>query len=140
MIEWIIQYWAQALFGGGIFTLLLALIKKQHEQLKKSFKGYHSLQEGVSLLLEEREVVNIKLEEHDLLKASLRALLKDRIIQSYNHYTDKGYIPIYAHENIHNLYAQYENLGGNGTICNLINSIDKLPKRAEPKKDDGKCF
>lgn len=57
----------------------------------------------------------------------IQAILRDRIIQAYNHYHDQGYCPIYARENIENMYNQYHNLGGNGTITDLYNELRKLP-------------
>lgn len=61
------------------------------------------------------------------LKLGLRALLRDRLVQAYNQYMDKGYCPIYARENIQGLYQQYERLGGNGTIGGLMEKLRGLP-------------
>jgi len=36
-------------------------------------------------------------------------------------------VPIYARENIEQLYAQYTNLGGNGTITELMNKLRAMP-------------
>ena len=57
----------------------------------------------------------------------VKALLRDRIIQSCNNYKDKGYCPIYARDNINNLFKEYEALGGNGTVKALVEEIKKLP-------------
>jgi hypothetical protein len=57
------------------------------------------------------------------------ALLRDRIIQGYNFYSGKGYCPIYAIENLTELYDQYKKLGGNGTISKLIDYIKALPTK-----------
>lgn len=108
MEEWIIKYWLQVFFGF-ILTIVAAIYHRQHTEIKKKIKEYEAVQCGV------------------------QALLRDRIIQSYNHYMGKGYLPIFAHENIHNLFIQYQNLGGNSTICNLMYELDRLPKR-----DDGR--
>lgn len=70
--------------------------------------------------------------EQDALKLGIQALLRDRIIQAYNHYSEKGFIPIYALENVEEMYTQYHNLGGNGVITELVDKIHKLPQR----KDD----
>lgn len=66
--------------------------------------------------------------ENDATQAGLRSLLRDRLIQAYNHYADtKGYCPIYARENITLMYDSYHNLGGNGTITELYKKLMKLP-------------
>lgn len=68
-----------------------------------------------------------KKKENDALKAGVQALLRDRIIQAYNHYVqDKGWIPIYAKESIDACYKSYEALGDNGVIDNLMQQINEL--------------
>lgn len=68
-----------------------------------------------------------KKKENNALKAGLQALLRDRIIQAYNHYVqDKGWIPIYAKESIDACYKSYEALGDNGVIDNLMEQINEL--------------
>ncbi len=69
-----------------------------------------------------------KKKENDALKAGLQALLRDRIIQAYNHYVqDKGWIPIYAKESIDACYRSYEALGENGVINDLMKQLNELP-------------
>lgn len=60
----------------------------------------------------------------------VRALLRNEIIGSYNHYMNKEYIPIYALENISEMYRAYHRLGGNGTITKLVEELKKLPSYA----------
>lgn len=75
-----------------------------------------------------------KKKENDALKAGVQALLRDRIIQAYNHYVqDKGWIPIYAKESIEACYKSYEALGDNGVIDNLMEQINELQNY--PPKD-----
>lgn len=77
-----------------------------------------------------------KKKENDALKAGLQALLRDRIIQAYNHYVqDKGWIPIYAKESIDACYRSYEALGDNGVIDNLMEQINELQNY--PPKNQG---
>lgn len=61
------------------------------------------------------------------LQLGVQALLRDRIIQAYNHYKEKGYCPIYGRENIEGLYKQYHALGGNGTITDMMEDLRELP-------------
>lgn len=55
------------------------------------------------------------------------ALLRDRVIERYNHYTEQGYIPIYGMDNVNKMYSAYHALGGNGTITKLVEELDDLP-------------
>lgn len=80
-----------------------------------------------------------KKKENDALKAGLQALLRDRIIQAYNHYVnDKGWIPIYALESINACYKSYEALGENGVINGLMAQLNELPNY-DPKRHNEKC-
>ena len=76
----------------------------------------------------------IKKKENDALKAGVQALLRDRIIQAYNHYVcEKGWVPIYAKESIDACYKSYEALGNNGVIDNLMQQLNELQNY--PPKD-----
>lgn len=69
-----------------------------------------------------------KKRENDALRAGVQALLRDRIIQAYNHYVcEKGWIPIYAKESIDACYKSYEALGDNGVIDSLMERLNELP-------------
>ena len=72
-------------------------------------------------------VIRQKNKENNALKEGMQALLRDRIIQGYNHYSDKGWIPIYAMESIEACYKSYEELGQNGVIDNLMKQLRALP-------------
>lgn len=78
-----------------------------------------------------------KKKENNALKAGLQALLRDRIIQAYNHYVqDKGWIPIYAKESINACYKSYEALGDNGVIDNLMQQINELQNYPPKNRGD----
>ena len=57
----------------------------------------------------------------------VQALLRDRIIERYNHYMDQKHIPIYGMENVLDMYSAYHKLGGNGTITKLVDTLLELP-------------
>lgn len=68
-----------------------------------------------------------KKKENNALKEGVQALLRDRIIQSYNHYTEKGWMPIYARDSLDACYNSYEALGENGVIDDLMEQLRELP-------------
>lgn len=69
-----------------------------------------------------------KKRENDALRAGVQALLRDRIIQAYNHYVcEQGWVPIYAKESIDACYKSYEALGDNGVIDSLMEQLNELP-------------
>ena len=78
-------------------------------------------------------------QEHHALIDGVRSILRDRIIQAFNHYyMDKHALPIYAMENVKHMYVAYHALGGNGTITELYNKMMDLPQVEDPKvKSEG---
>ncbi len=71
--------------------------------------------------------------EIESMKQGLISLLRSDIINAYYQYAEKEYIPIYAMENVTEMYNAYHNLGGNGTVTKLFNELQELPtkKRSE---------
>lgn len=69
------------------------------------------------------------------LHDGIQALLRDRIIQAYNHYQDKGYCPIYGKENVKRMYDAYHVLGGNDVATGLKDKLMKMPE--EPAEREG---
>ena len=108
-MDWVLQYWIQVCFGLIVSAFIYACRKMQ-----------------------------AKFDEQDAVKLGVQALLRDRILQGYNHYEmDYGYCPISARENIQNLYKQYTALGGNGVIVELVSKLMALP--TEPPAEVMKC-
>lgn len=109
MREWVIKYWVEVLFGL-ITTGLIAGYKRLYSKISEKTK------------------------EQDAIKLGIQALLRDRIIQSYNHYQDKGFCPIYALENVNALYKQYHALGGNGTVTELVERLKDMPSERRKER------
>lgn len=53
------------------------------------------------------------------ISEGVQALLRDRIISTYNRAQDKGFCPIYEKESLKRLYTAYHNLGGNDVATEL---------------------
>ena len=107
--DFVIQYWVEVGFG-----LVVALFSIAYKQLSKRIKD--------------------RINDQDVLKLGVQALLRDRIVESYNKYTEKGHCPIYAMENIQAMYAQYHVLGGNGAATNLLEKLEALPTNPVERK------
>lgn len=66
--------------------------------------------------------------KNEAVEAGMQAMLRDRMIQAYNHYYfDKGYMPIYAKESFENIYNAYHNLGVNGVMDDIKKKTMALP-------------
>ncbi len=61
------------------------------------------------------------------MQQGILTLLRSSIINNYNDYIERGYIPVYAMENVEQLYQAYHALGGNGTITKLYEELKALP-------------
>lgn len=106
-MEHLANYAAEVVFGL-ISTVLTAAFVQLNRKIKK------------------------RMERHDALEVGMQAILRDRLIQSYNHYVvDKTYAPIYAKENVTNMYEAYHALGGNGAITKMYGEFMDLPTEPE---------
>lgn len=72
-----------------------------------------------------------RIKRQEAIEEGILAILRDRIIQVYNHYNEKGYCPIYAKDNVEEMYRQYHLLGGNGTVTGLVEKLRELPTEKE---------
>lgn len=68
-------------------------------------------------------------QKNEAIALGVQALLKDRLIERYNHYDEKGYAPIYAKENFLNMWEQYHCLGGNGVMDELQEKFMNMPEK-----------
>lgn len=57
----------------------------------------------------------------------VQALLRDRLYDKYEKYSDLGYAPIRARENFENMWTQYHNLGKNGVMDDIHEKFMRLP-------------
>lgn len=63
----------------------------------------------------------------DVTQKAVCALLRNHLYELHDKYTDKGFYPIHARENVQSLYTAYTSLGGNGTVPALVKELDQLP-------------
>lgn len=109
MLDFVLKYWLEVVFAA-IVAVTTAGYKKLSTRLKS------------------------QVEKQDAVGLGVQALLRDRIIQAYNHYHEKGYCPIYALENVQSMYTQYHALGGNGTITELVERMKEMPSEPPEEK------
>ena len=72
-------------------------------------------------------VVKLKKKENEALNVGVQALLRDRIIEIYYHYTEKGWMPLDVRNSLEACYKSYEALGENGVIDDLVEQLRELP-------------
>lgn len=133
IMEWILEL----LKGLGITAALSAVIpifvtrylskkdKKNQdiEELKKSKEEYEKIQREI------RETLDRIEEKFELYDDAMQSLLRERIIQTYNHYMDRKTMPIYARESLSRMCKEYNALNKfeTDTITPLIEKLYELP-------------
>lgn len=70
------------------------------------------------------------------LELGIQALLRAQMISDWNHYSEKGYAPIYAKENFENCWKQYEALGKNGVMSGIHKDFMSLPDKPNGKGNE----
>ena len=110
IIQYISLHWVEWLFIVISTILSLGYHKIIKRQTEESIKN-KAVQEGV------------------------QALLRDRIIYSYNHYHEVGNCPIYAKENIKRMYDAYHRLGGNDVATSLKDKLLDMPEEPEESEE-----
>lgn len=88
------------LFGSGLLTAICRYFLKR---IKANDQKTEAVQRGV------------------------QALLRDRLYDKYEHYSELGYAPIRARENFENMWTQYHNLGKNGVMDDIHVKFMELP-------------
>ena len=72
------------------------------------------------------------------LEEGTKALLRAEIIRSYDKYTDRCWIPLYAREALDKAYEAYKGLGGNGAMSHLYEEVARLPNRKNEEEEGDK--
>ena len=60
------------------------------------------------------------------IELGVQALLRNEIIRRYREFETKGEISILDQENLDEMFEQYKNLGGNGTVKKMMNDLYEL--------------
>ena len=69
-------------------------------------------------------------EQNRAIMMGVQALLRDRLLQAYRHYAEKGGADYDDRANLENVWRQYHALGGNGDMKDLRNTFRHLPSHA----------
>ena len=104
MLEVIAKYWVEWACGL-VATALLYGFRQLHKRQTKADERQRAVEKGV------------------------QALLRDRILQAYYHYSEHGWITLHGLENVESMYQEYHNLGGNGTVTKLLHDLRELEVR-----------
>lgn len=70
-------------------------------------------------------------QKNKAISDGVQALLRESIVGSYNKYTDKGFMPIYAKESLKKAYEAYNALGGNDVAKELYHKMLSMKEAAD---------
>jgi hypothetical protein len=81
--------------------------------------------------VQQNEAANRRMEEQNTATMlGVQALLRDRLLQAFEHYLARGWITAGERDNVDNMYVQYEALGPNNVISDIYNQVRALPSIA----------
>lgn len=66
--------------------------------------------------------------KQEALMGGVQAMLRDRLLQGYRHYEEKGYADYTDRSNMKNMYDAYHGLGKNGVMDDMQNKFMMLPE------------
>lgn len=111
--------------GGTISFFIQRYIKKRDRVRDELAEIQRAKQQA------EQDAIRKKTEELEKQNLAtmlgVQALLRDRLLQAFRHYIDKGYADYNDRANLENMYTQYEALGPNSVMDDLYNEFKELP-------------
>lgn len=60
------------------------------------------------------------------IEKGVQALLRNELIRRYREFEEKGEISILDKENLEEMFEQYKDLGGNGTVGKMVDELLNL--------------
>ncbi len=110
-------------------VLIVKSIKKGMNYAEKPSKNEEAIKELYSMVEEQRKT-------DEALAKGMQALLRASMVKDFNHYSGKGFAPIYARETFRSCYDNYHALGGNGVMTDIYNKFLALPTEEQNEKEN----
>ena len=108
----ILQIVISALVSAVVTIILGVIIKRPLERRAEAAE---------KLAVEERK-------KQEAVMAGVQAMLRDRLLQGFRHYEQKGFAEYDDRSNMENMYNAYHNLGKNGVMDNMYHKFEQLPE------------
>ena len=80
-----------------------------------------------SLLAGLLSFIRLQIKANKAMRLGVQAMLRDRLLQGYKHYLEKGWADLDDRSNMENVWKQYHTLGGNGDMKDLRRTFRHLP-------------
>lgn len=108
----IVQIVVSALVSAMVTIILGIIIKRPLEKRAEAAE---------ELAKEERQ-------KQEAVMTGVQAMLRDRLLQGYRHYEEKGFADYDDRSNMENMYHAYHNLGKNGVMDDMHHKFMTLPE------------
>lgn len=112
-------------FGGMTAFMLQRYIKKRDAARERETNEREERRRQERTETQQR--INDVEAQNKATQLGVQALLRDRLLQAFKHYTQLGYADYDDRQNVLNMYKQYEALGPNEVMNNLYHRFEKLP-------------
>lgn len=112
---------------GGFWTFIQFMISR-HDGRKKAME---ELKTAVGKLQDSVDTTNNNM---DLQSEALMAIAQDRIVYLGEEFLRQGWINVSDHASLVRMADAYKALGGNSIVKDIMDEVDKLPKRPKGEK------
>ena len=117
-------------FFGGMTAFLVQRIIRRRDAVRDRKAEEERIKAKV-----EQDAIKMKTEalekQNKATMLGVQALLRDRLLQGFRHYIEKGWADYDDRQNMLNMYTQYEALGPNSVMDDLYNRFSRLPEQPE---------
>ena len=96
---------------SGIFALIVSRMLKKRDAKQAE-------------IIEQNQIMEA---QNKAIMLGVQAFLRDRLLQGYRHYINKGWADYDDRENLENIYKQYHALGANGIMDDMRAQFRNLP-------------
>ena len=71
--------------------------------------------------------IKVQMNQNKAMKLAMQAILRDRLLQSFQYCKRQGFATSDDRQNFENMYVQYHSLGGNGVMEDVRQKFFALP-------------
>ena len=121
-----VYQWLCVLAVPNLISLIWTTIihKKQKKKEEEVARRRVEIERQQEQIRQQNEVMEA---QNKATMLGVQALLRDRLLQAFKHYTQKGYADYTDRENVLNMYTQYEALGPNSVMDDYYEQFKELP-------------
>lgn len=109
---------------GGFWTFIQFLMNRNDGRKK----AMDELKSAVGKLQDSVDTTNTNM---DLQSEALMAIAQDRIVFLGEEFLKQGWINVADHASLIRMADAYKALGGNGIVKDIMDEVDKLPKKTK---------